>query len=306
MRAIPLLTLLIIILQGCVAVQPFPTHARKGDTITLALGQSDHINKSGYTVTYRDANNIETTLPSANIRSVFKLYPDKRSGSWKSSTTPAGGGNYGNSLDIMVLDLPDTLVTGPGELIVTSTSTYAPSALTPNDVVIPINIIAGDGASSDFSYHSNNPYGSPIVNGNLGALGFSDVLQIANIDRVAQDITVPSLASVMYGAVEINMTGVFEINSATKIEILLEDLKYSTISQTYAFSKYDSGGNMTVYLVSPEAEMIRSEINFYILNYNVQTSNPAVTSVKYFDGNGVEVSGSGVQLKTCSTELGCI
>ena len=43
---------LVILLAGCVATQPFPYAVRAGDTITLAIGSYDGVNKNNLSITY--------------------------------------------------------------------------------------------------------------------------------------------------------------------------------------------------------------------------------------------------------------
>jgi len=72
---------------GCVALQPFPTAARAGDTITLAVGSADGMTDSNTTVEFF-APGVDPDIGPGTlipIRSVIKLLPDKASHLWLAS-----------------------------------------------------------------------------------------------------------------------------------------------------------------------------------------------------------------------------
>ena len=63
------------LMQGCVAVQTFPTAARAGDTLTLAVGSPDGMTKTNTSVQFVSGS-YTTALP---IRAIIRLKPDNTS-----------------------------------------------------------------------------------------------------------------------------------------------------------------------------------------------------------------------------------
>ena len=63
------LLLAFIYLQGCLAVQSFPTAARAGDTVTLAIGSLEGANKNNLSVL-----NTRFDYNSLYIHSEYKKY----------------------------------------------------------------------------------------------------------------------------------------------------------------------------------------------------------------------------------------
>ena len=307
-RACVLTLLSVAILHGCVAVQPFPTYAKKKDTVVLMLGYSDHVDRSAVEVYYDDPNSVDPESTrvkiTEKIRSIFKLYPDKRSNAWRNY---AGLSNYGRAMDVMVLDLPEDIPVGNWNIIVDSGMEYASDAITPNDVVIPLEIIPGTGAKNDFFVHQtttyNNPSQAPV---NLSVLEINDVLQV-NIDANASDVLQGS--GPRYGAVEIKVSGLFTANPFYLLPFVeAEDITWNDYSQRQVFHSYDNSageGVLTINFVSPAFGLIRSEINAYVLRLVMANSSPQVDSVKYYDLNGALTSGPDVKLHVCSSSSGC-
>ena len=163
------LLLAFIYLQGCVAVQSFPTAARAGDTVTLAIGSLEGANKNNLTVSFEsDANpGVHVDLTN-NIRSVFNLYPDKTS-SANLKVSGTTGHSYltswsahGMWLTVIALDLPRTLLTGTGKITVIPDPAVVPAnnAKKVEDVPIAIDILPevnlGDAQPALFEYFDNN------------------------------------------------------------------------------------------------------------------------------------------------------
>ena len=72
------------VLNGCVALQPFPMAGQAGDTITLAVGSADGMNSSNTTVEFFPFGTNPNTDPGipVPVREIVKMYPDKTSHAW--------------------------------------------------------------------------------------------------------------------------------------------------------------------------------------------------------------------------------
>ena len=92
-RKFTVLAAIILLLNtGCTALQSFPGAARGGDTVALAIGSPDGMDRTNTTAVYvsqSDPNYVPTSDPdypgvgttqhALPIRSIFKLYADKSS-----------------------------------------------------------------------------------------------------------------------------------------------------------------------------------------------------------------------------------
>jgi hypothetical protein len=163
------LLLAFIYLEGCVAVQSFPTAARAGDTVTLAIGSLEGANKNNLTVFFESDSNpgVQVDITSS-LRSVFNLYPDKTSSAnlkVSSTTGPSyltSWSGHGMWLTVVALDLPRTLLTGTGKITVIPDLTVTPAnnAKKVEDVPIAIDILPevnlGDAQPALFEYFDND------------------------------------------------------------------------------------------------------------------------------------------------------
>ena len=120
-----LFILLAFLLQGCVATQSFPTVARGGDTITLAVGSPDGMNKSNTTAQFvSDVDASETPL---SIRSIIRLRPDNTSNLALFDSFVNAEDYYtahSQWLTVIVIDLPEALTIGGGQVEINSSASY--------------------------------------------------------------------------------------------------------------------------------------------------------------------------------------
>jgi hypothetical protein len=100
----------LLVLQGCVALQPFPTVARAGDTVTLAVGLAEGMVKATTSVFFTPDGGSEVAIPNENVSAIIRLYPDKRTNAWAASSAIAIDTltGHGRWLSVMVVDLPST------------------------------------------------------------------------------------------------------------------------------------------------------------------------------------------------------
>jgi len=299
----------VILLQGCVAVQSFPTVARAGDTVTLALGSSDQINVSDTIVTYTPDGGSSVDV-TANIRSIFKIYPDKLSPTWSFSTAagiPTTGG-HGAALDVMVLDLPTSLQSGTGIINIQNNATYPVYSNVPSDVDIAIEILPGVGSPSTFEY---------LLFGETTTGDFTS-LEAAPHYRIKPDFD-PATATVFtpstFAAVELIISGTLNAAATTdnaisvtnSLRVIVDDMSTSLNNQKQVSWARD-GGNITINYISPTGNMPYYETSVAVFftgtNYAF-TATPSV-SIRYFDIDGYEVTGPPVFIKSCTHATGCI
>lgn len=166
-------TCVLVAIQGCVAIQSFPTAARSGETITVAIGSQDGLTKDNIQLLFYPQG-ISTPIDlTPNIRSVLKIFPDKTSRAWinnMSTQLMNGFVGHGARQNILVIDLPQ-LPTGMGYLNVS----FEPGVIKPNPSAIQdaegfdigIEILTGTSANNTFDYMMNP--GNQAV-GNLSIL----------------------------------------------------------------------------------------------------------------------------------------
>lgn len=305
------MALLLAILQGCVAVQPFPTTARAGDTITMALGSSENINISDTVVTYTPDNNPTGTIDiSGNIRSIFKLYPDKRSAAWLQSSATAISyfSGHGASLDVMVLDLPSTLSTGTGVINIQNNATYPLYTDSPVGQDIAVTILEGTGSPNTFEYLE---FGTPKA-GSLQSLEAIPHLQIKPAYNT--DFSAPFF---QFAGAELTISGVLN-NEATlataaqlknALRVIPDDTSNTASNQKQVSWKINSGV-ITINFISPNGTLAYFEtfVSVFFTNSLYGFTAMPTASIKYYDIDGVDITGTGppVNVTVCTNSTGCI
>ncbi|PCJ85311.1 MAG: hypothetical protein COA54_11495 [Thiotrichaceae bacterium] len=306
-KTICLIIFSLILLQGCVAIQSFPTVARAGDTVTLALGSSDQINIADTTVTYTPDGGVAVDLTS-NVRSIFKLYPDRASPAWSFSAAsgiPVTSG-HSASVDIMVLDLPPGLVPGTGVIRVQNNAVYPIFSDIPSDADVAIEIVPGVGSPAAFAYS---------LFGNATAGNFTS-LEAAPHFRIKPDFEPNAwYQAPTYAAAELTISGTLnaaalaatESQVTGQLRIIVDEMPTSLASQKQV-SWARNGGDITINYLSPTGKMAYYEttvaVFFAASNYSF-TATPNV-SIRYFDIDGNVVTGPPVFIKSCTNATGCI
>ncbi|HED13617.1 MAG TPA: hypothetical protein ENI62_08190 [Gammaproteobacteria bacterium] len=291
-------TLVVIVaawfISGCVALQPVPTAARAGDTITLAVGSADGMTTSNTTVEFfapgvdPDLNpELGTPVP---VRNVLRLLPDKTSHAWLArSTSIPRRSSHGAWLSIVVADLPTGLPEGSGTIRVATTSAvaYPRFAATPNGLNIPITILPGTGSPSSFDYSTIDGTSTP------GDLTEAESLPHAVIKP--EVLPEGSAESESYGAIELDVTvPISNLGGGTVVDrgiaVILDDQPQNISNQTNLIWKRN-GNNFNIMLVSPVG-MYSYEARISIVpkfpEYYYQISGtPVLNSITYYDLNGV-------------------
>lgn len=169
------------IFQGCTATYTFTTAARAGNTVALATGWNQPVNKTNITAQFTDANGAVVTynLGDPGIRTVVQLYPDPVSKLMvEYATGQSDGVGLGNGVAIgpyidsgytnydadwnqtvVYLDLPTSLATGITNIALSGPNGPLTSA------PIKVNILAGSGSPNNFYYQGNGN-----ASGSLGLL----------------------------------------------------------------------------------------------------------------------------------------
>ncbi len=155
------------LVAGCAGVQSFPSHARAGDTVSLALGWHPNVSRQEVTVTVTDYAGMQTVYPpgDARIWALYNVNPDPVSKMIVGSATgqnlgnneqwlplllsPNTGGDTEWTQSMMLMDLPASLATGRATISVTGPA----GALTSQPIRLVID--PGQGASSTFSSQDN-------------------------------------------------------------------------------------------------------------------------------------------------------
>jgi hypothetical protein len=230
------------------------------------------------------------------IRGIFRLYADK------TSSIYAGGSNarfvvstsgHEPWVTIMVVDLPQGLPSGPGEVRVTTTATYPTIGSHINDRPISMEILPGTGTPSNLAYEFGVGSSMPGDLTQVEALPYAQVMPVF-----------PSSTSwPAYGAIEMKLyvpTSEGTALDPPQLRVLLDDMSGSTSSSLNTTYRHDGNQNLTVMLLSPTGRLRYFESRFSIVPRNNENQvisfvgTPTIISVRYFDINGNEVAGPAV------------
>ena len=284
----------LMVLSGCVALQSFPTTARSGDTITLAVGSADGMTTSNTTVDF--FSDASPTVPiSVPVRSIFNLTPDKTSTAWlNDSPVLARRSSHGAWQSVVVVDLPD-LPEGSGFFRVSTDSVevaFPNLATTPNSTDIAITILPGTGSPSTFGYSAIE--------------GSSESGALSKLEPLPQVVVIPPVPaegtadSVTYGAIEMDLTVPISdlLGGSVQdegIAVILDDQPQNVFNQTQLIWKR-TNDDYNIMLVSPKGmysyEARVSIVPRLAVPYLYQFSGtPRINSVTYYDMNGEPTSG---------------
>lgn len=308
--------LFVVLLASCVATQPFPYAVRAGDTITLAIGSYDGVNKSNLSITYYpDSGSLPSETPvdvTSNIRSVFNIYPDKKSRTYWDTTS-------GNSLQTMAyvesisghsswqsvvaVDLPSTLPTGTGHFVVSLGAGIVtpPFLASVEDVNIQAKILEPGGTTHDFEFRKLN-FNTETSIGNLVDLQQLRQVIVRNYPG-SSVFTSISIAAAEY-EILVPIIDQFSNDVSTTVPdsdivVVLDDqINYDRNQTSLNWSR--SGDSIKVITTSPSGKQNAKSIRFSILlaNYVDAEANgwslsdtASLVSVKYFDLDGIELVG---------------
>lgn len=173
----PYLLLLLLLpllgeLIGCADTRTFTTGARKGETVALAIGRQQYLQRQNLTVTITDAAHASTVyLPNdPRVRGIVNLYPDPASRAAVGQQTGQDLGYNAVSvaafLDIpasdsdwyqttLFLDLPTVIATGPATI-----SFSESTGITLNTAAV--EVLSGTASSDTFDVYNPGAPGYPF------------------------------------------------------------------------------------------------------------------------------------------------
>ncbi len=260
-----------ILLEGCSTLQSFPGTARLGETVTIGLGSHDKLVTSNIdSLKFILDNGTESPELKGYIRSIFKLYADKRSLVYQKNSVfteqIVQKTGYEPWLNVLVLDLPDkvqepTMVTGSGQFRITTAKdgagdskviyhgngtpvdSFWDDSSDPTDNVVKISmtilddVVHGTGSPASLAYEFGgfvNPDGSITSGVSLnGNLFFLEPLPYALIAPPFDGDPSTQYQNNQYGAVEINVDvqTVSPISSNGDLRVVADDMTVQTQSR---------------------------------------------------------------------------
>ncbi len=274
-----LFILFAFLLQGCVATQSFPTVARGGDTITLAVGSPDGMNKSNTTA--RFVSDVDGSITALPIRSIIRLRPDQTSNLALFDVLVDAQDYYtGHSqwISVMVIDLPEGLTVGTGLINIDSSASYGNLPFGVDDIPISIEIINGAGIRNEFTY--NNNFGG-VQPGNLSSL-----------ETLPQAVMRPPLLTqnILLAAAEIKVNVSLGSVADSDIRVVADDFYTKNSHDQVQMNWSRNGDDFTVNFISPTASMEPKQLRFSIVlrpgNTFITDPAPSVVSVRLYDIDG--------------------
>ena len=285
----------VAVMAGCAAVQPLPQAARAGDTVTLYVGTGDGLDASDVTVSYvPDSDPANPVDMTANVRSVFKLYPDRTSRLWLQEVGVLEPRvNHGAWMNVLVVDLPASLPVGTGAVRVTT----APGVVFPNnakpvdDIGIGLEILPGQGSRNPFAYVRYT-------------WSRAEPLGLKTLEPQPQVlVSIPSNGDYAdggrYGAIEIKVVAPVTDGQGARapdsaIRVVADD-QLSAINAMTQMMWSRSGDEFTVRFISPSSQLPDYGARFSIVPQADAgwsfSQPPYITSVRYFDRDGYETTG---------------
>jgi hypothetical protein len=288
---------LLVFLSGCATIYSIPHVARSGDTITLALGSPDGLDKNTTVVMYYSDSAPSSPIDiSAGVRELFKMYPDQTSYAWLESDAfivgPRGG--HGPWTSVMVIDLPLGLPLGTGhiEIISNPGAVYPRFATRPDSINIALEILEGTGTPNTFDYAT-----------------FSGATETGRLQRLTgrpQVVVKPPVLPegegylVSYGAVEMVLNIPITSTDGSPviddgIAVVLDPQPDNIFSQTQMFWSRNNN-DFKISLISPIGlyqHQVRISVVPLLPNYPYEISGtPTLTSIDYYDLNGAITAGN--------------
>lgn len=292
----------LLLIQGCTALNTFPTAARPGETVALALGSPDNLTMDNInSVTFvSDAAPSSPLDITPSVRSVFKLYADKASSVYES---PGPGTNqiirtslHEPWLSVMAIDMPEELTpgvplpTGPGTITINTTPdvTYPTIVNHINARTIRLEILPEttptDGSASTFEYE----FGTCCTQ--LGNLSLLEPRPHALVkSQYSEDpFTLGSYAAV---EMKVDFTGTTSLPiTDSNIKVVVDDMTAYSSSNRQVITSVKNEV-LTVIMISLSERIKPYEMRFaVVLNSGNSFTGPVpgITSTAFYDINGVQ------------------
>jgi hypothetical protein len=296
--------LVVLSTVGCTAVKTFPTAARPGETVALAVGSPDNL-------TIANINSVQFESAAApgspvditsNVRSVFRLYADKTSLVYKkpgvSTDQIVRTSAHEPWLTVIALDMPEELSpgvplpVGPGYITINTNSavTYPTIGSHINDKTIALEILPesqpSDGTPSTFEYE----FGTCCTQQ-------GDLSQLEPLPRVLfkSEYSEDPFNLPGYGAIEVKLdfTGTTDQPiSDSNIRVVPDDMTVYSESNRQVITGIN-GQVLTVIMTSMNEGLKPYEMRFAAV---LDSTNsflgplPTISSIKHYDINGNEVT----------------
>lgn len=312
-----LVSLLIIVLGGCTAVNTFPTRAGPDDTISVMVGGSETARKDTVDVTLTDINGDSWDLKSLGlVRSVFNLRADGRAHGMHYSDKYLDVENSWNKghepvQTVLVVDIPGPAsgFNNPGEYPAAGQATLSVDINSNDDssgilhpVTISLEILADIGAPASFdnqkfdgsttavSFDSLEPaphakvsFGKGGLGGGLGGTSFAAASLVVDFNGVGlngDDLNVYSPQSTIRGT------------STTYPNVAFGD------KQHMLYWRQD-GSQLYIDLIAPKGIEGRY-VQIYIMHPRGLVGTPVFTlsNATLYDINGVDITSTLVNSPT--------
>jgi hypothetical protein len=281
---IALLASILLILHACTGFQTYPKVARAGDTISIAVGSPVGMTKDSNNTTAVYLPDSGGTFP-LTLRSVFNLYPDKKSRLYlPNSVTASLINSAGHEAwqTVMMIDLPTNLPVGSGSIQITSIAEYPSINNHINNVPISLEIVSGIGQADTFSYEFG--------------LGLSSPGDLSLLEALPHALITPPTDNEFYGAIEMKL--LLPTTAATtltegKLRVVVDDMTPSTFSNRTVTWTVNSNEELVVIMMSASGGLLANESRFSIVlkpTFSF-TAPPVISEVTYYDINGNIVVG---------------
>ncbi len=279
-----------VLTSGCTTFNSFPQAARSGDTISLAVGSPLGMTRTNTTATFTsDSDGVPIDL-TANIRSIFNLYADKASAVYEPGSgadSLVGSSGHEPWLTTVAIDLPQGLATGPGTIQFNTAAVYPAIGSHINNFPISIEILPGTGSASSFDYELG-----------VGGLATGDLSMLEAQPRAVFGPSFPSTSCPCsdYGAIEVKIKMPSSLGTGLTlpfVRVVVEDMMVKTGSARGVSTGLVNGEDLTVIITSMTGLLKYYESRLsVVLHSSISFSGtPTITSIRYFDLNGNEVSG---------------
>jgi hypothetical protein len=292
----------LLLSEGCTNLSSFPNAARAGDTVVLGMGSQDRVTKGNTQVFYTSDTAPSTPIPisNTNIRAYIQLYGDKTSQAFSPNLATAADNfkflHHETWETVAVIDLPLGLPVDTGKVTFVTTlpqlTPLEPTILSNypdlNTVDVALEITGTGGTPNPFDYATTS---GGALTGNLDRLRPQ---RQALIKPPVEDAG--SLWTTTFGAVELvvdlsnatDSTGTLTENS---LRIVAQDVSMFTKSKaqmTWSLNNTD----LKVIYISTTGNLQYYEPRFSIVGETADFPiPPTVTSVAYYDVNGVSTTG---------------
>jgi len=272
----------VLLLQGCAAVNTFPTIARAGDTVSLLVGGSEDARKETISITLTDVNsNVWDLQALGKVRSVFSVRPDGRAeglhySSYLELVLPWGFGHEPVQT-VLVIDVPDGVASGMATLNV-STNTTDNSSGFGEPFAINLEIIPGAGSTDDFLFKHVITGDTPTDFSRLEPLPHAKISFVSGTAVAAVSLEVDFDESIL-PADDLNLY----VPQST-----VRDLASNTFDKTQRMVYWrQDGQQLFVDIISPQG-IDSGFLNVYVLHPRGLTGAPgfSLLNAQVYDVNG--------------------